>query len=138
MDGEEMMAGRPGVARREASTSRIVQLRQQEAEIAARLDPLLADRGLLPEHWRIIAVIDDHPGVGMRSVSDSAVVPAASLTRHVDRLVELGMVLRHIDQNDRRRTVVALSRQGTQLAELLRGAEVDATQTAAPAEGSSA
>lgn len=138
MDGDEAMAAKAGVPPRKESTSRIVQLRQQEAEIAARLDPLLTACGLLPEHWRIIAVIDDHPGVGMRNVADAAVVPPATLTRHVDRLVELGIVQRHVDQSDRRRTVVALSRQGAVLAERLRDAEVGAAPSSAPVTGATA
>lgn len=109
------------------STSLVVQLRQQEAAISQRLTPLLAHRGLSLEHWRIVAVIDDHPGIDMGRVADSAVVPAASLTRHVDRLVELGVVVRHVDTDDRRRAVLALSPQGGLLADALRRAERDAS-----------
>lgn len=116
--------------RRVASTSRMVQLRQEEAELQVRLAPLLDERGLLPEHWRIIAVVDEHPGIPMATVAASAVVPAATLTRHVDRLVELGIVVRHIDPHDRRRVVVALSPQGGQYAARLRAAEVGAAVAA--------
>ena len=115
---------------RVASTSRIVQLRQEEAELQVRLAPLLDERGLLPEHWRIIAVVDDHPGLPMATVGASAVVPAATLTRHVDKLVELGIVVRHIDPHDRRRVVLALSPRGRQYAARLRAAEVGASVSA--------
>ncbi len=79
------------------SRSRLVRLRQEEADLRARVQPLLDEHGLLPEHWRILAVVDDHPGITMTSLATSAVVAAASLTRHVDRLVELALSSRGAD-----------------------------------------
>ncbi len=107
----------------DASTSLAVRLRQAEAAIRARLLPLLVEHGLSMEHWRIVAVVDDHPGIGMSSVGTTAVVPAATLTRHMDKLVELGVVVRRVDPADRRRVVVALSPRGSALAARLRAEE---------------
>jgi DNA-binding MarR family transcriptional regulator len=121
-----------------ASTSRLVQLRQEEAEIRRRLTPLLTERGLLVEHWRIIAVVDDHPGIPMSTVAASAVVPGATLTRHVDKLVELGIIVRHVDPDDRRRVVVALSPHGRQYADRLRAAEAGSPSEATQVPSGSA
>ena len=115
----------PGPGRRVHSRSRVVRLRQKEAEICVRLQPLLDEHHLAPEHWRILAVVDDHPGTTMSCVAASAVVTAASLTRHVDRLVELGLVVRRVDPDDRRRAVLARAPRGAELAERLRAAEGD-------------
>jgi len=105
------------------SSSLAVRLRQEEAAIRERLDPVLSEHGLVMEDWRIVAVIDDHPGIGMSEAAGAAVVPAATLTRRMDRLVERGIVVRHIDAEDRRRLVVALSPRGRELAARLRELE---------------
>jgi len=105
------------------STSLAVRLRRAEAAIRARLLPLLVENDLSMEHWRIIAVVGDHPGIGMSSVAAAAVVPAATLTRHMDKLVERGVVVRHVDPADKRRVVLALSRRGQALAARLREEE---------------
>lgn len=110
-------------ATNETSASVAVRLRQAEAAVRAVLAPTLAEYGLAMEHWRIVAVIDDHPGRSMASVAAAAVVPAASLTRHTDRLVERGIVVRHVDPRDKRRVVVALSPRGQLLAARLRELE---------------
>jgi DNA-binding MarR family transcriptional regulator len=114
------------------SSSLAVRLRRAEAALRDRLLPILAENGLGMEHWRIIAVVDDQPGIGMRSVAATAVVPAATLTRHMDKLVEHGVVVRHVDPADKRRVVVALSHGGRALAVRLREAE---RLAAAPAVG---
>lgn len=105
------------------STSLAVRLRQAEAAIRDRLLPLLDEHGLSMEHWRIVAVVDDQPGIGMGSLAATAVVPAATLTRHMDKLVELGVVVRHLDAADKRRVVLALSPRGRALATRLRAEE---------------
>lgn len=118
-----------------ASTSVAVQLRQAEALLRNRLLPVLAEHDLGMEHWRIIAVVDDHPGIGMTSLAVSAVVTAATLTRHTDKLVERGIVVRHIDSADKRRVVVALSPRGQAFAERLRHVEHEMrTQAVVPTQ----
>ncbi|CAB4730233.1 unannotated protein [freshwater metagenome] len=112
-----------------SSTSLLVSLRQQEAEVLARLQPLLTEHQLLPEHWRILAVLDEHPGTSMTLLAATAVVPAASLTRHVDRLVERALVVRRIDPDDRRRTVLALSPRGSAVARALSSVEAGTGST---------
>lgn len=107
------------------SRSLLVDLRQQEAHILAHVQPLLREHRLLPEHWRILAVLDEHPGTTMTTLAAAAVVPAASLTRHVDTLVERALVVRRVDPDDRRRAALALSQRGLDLSQLLHRAESD-------------
>ena len=78
-------------------------------------------------------MVDDHPGITMTSLATSAVVAAASLTRHVDRLVELALVVRRIDPADRRRGVLALSPRGADLAARLLAAEEGSDLGTSPA-----
>ncbi len=61
------------------SRSRLVRLRQEEADLRARVQPLLDEHGLLPEHWRILAVVDDHPGITMTSLASRGADLAARL-----------------------------------------------------------
>lgn len=113
----------PSPASGEPRSSLAVHVRQVEARLRDVLQPLLDEHGLAMDHWRIVAVIGDDPGLGMREIATLAVVPAASLTRHMDKLVERGIVVRRIDPGDRRRAVVALSPRGEEYAARLRAAE---------------
>ncbi len=97
--------------------SLVVLLRSCEDTVRRRLQPLLDEAGLAAEHWRIMALLHDQPGLGAGAIARGAVLPSASVTRHVDRLVELGLVVRKVDPADRRRVVLALSRRGQALAE---------------------
>lgn len=99
--------------------SLVVLLRYCENLVRQRLQPLLDEAGLSPEHWRIMALLHEQPGLGAGAIAKGAVLPSASVTRHVDKLVERGMVVRRIDPADKRRVVLALSPRGLGLAEQL-------------------
>jgi len=98
-------------------------LTQAERSLRRRLDPALAEVGLTFDHWRIMTVLLARPGIRMSAVADEAVLPAATLTRHMDHLVERAMVVRRIDSGDKRRVVAALSPMGEELALRLRADE---------------
>lgn len=111
------------LSRISATSCLAVQLRRAEAVVRVRLQPILDEHSLTIEDWRILAAVDDSPGLGMSDVGAAAVVPAASLTRHMDKLVEHGLVVRRIDEGDKRRAVVALSPRGQSLTSRLREVE---------------
>ncbi|WP_244931104.1 MarR family transcriptional regulator [Nocardioides sp. W7] len=96
-----------------------------EHALRTRLTPALFEEGLTFEHWRIVAVLLERPGLPMSALAEAAVLPSASLTRHVDRLVERALVVRRIDTHDKRRAVTALSPMGRELALRLRATERD-------------
>lgn len=98
-------------------------LRHAEHAVRARIQPHLEAEDLTVEHGRILAVLRVEPGLTMSMIAESAVVPAATLTRLVDRLVESALVLRRVDPADKRRVVVALSSRGAALADRLAAAE---------------
>lgn len=98
-------------------------LTQAESTVRRRLEPSLAEAGLTFDHWRIMTVLLARPGTRMSAIAEQAVLPAASLTRHMDHLVERAMVVRRIDPDDKRRVVAALSPSGEQLARRLRAEE---------------
>ncbi|RJS47216.1 MarR family winged helix-turn-helix transcriptional regulator [Nocardioides cavernaquae] len=98
-------------------------LKHAEQVVKQRLQPLLDEVDLTLDHWRIMSVLLVQPGLTMTTIADSAVVPAATLTRLVDRLAEQAIIVRRIDAADKRRAVVALSPRGQTLARRLRAAE---------------
>ncbi|MET3963847.1 DNA-binding MarR family transcriptional regulator [Marmoricola sp. OAE513] len=108
---------KPVVASRAGSL--VVLLRYCEDKVRQRLQPVLDEAGLAPEHWRVMALLHERPGLGAGAIAKGAVLPSASVTRHVDKLVERGMVVRRVDPADKRRVVLALSRRGTEVAEAL-------------------
>lgn len=112
------MAEQPAVA-----ASEVLRLKQAEAALRRRMAPLLEEHLITLEHWQVLAALEERPGIRMTELAEFAAVPPASLTRHVDRLVELALVVRRIDSRDRRRAVVALSLRGEELAASLRSAE---------------
>ena len=91
-------------------------LRRVEHLIGERVATGIADEldelDITPERWRVLAALAVLPGQTMTELSRAAVLPPASLTRHMDRLVARGLVLRKAAADDRRRVVAALSPTG--------------------------
>ena len=100
-----------------------LRLRMAEGALRRHLVASLDAAGVSFEQWQVMAVLLERPGLPMTALADAAVLPAATLTRHVDRLVQRALVIRRIDQHDRRRAVVALSPSGERIAGDLRNAE---------------
>jgi DNA-binding MarR family transcriptional regulator len=110
-------------------SSLLLLLKQAERRIELGLQPLLDEFGLSIEQWRVMLALHEEPGQPMSVLAEAAALPAASLTRHVDKLVERGLVLRRIHPDDKRRIVTALSPIGGTVAERIataqRGLEAD-------------
>ena len=115
--------------------SLVVLLRYCESKVRQRLQPLLDEAGLSGEHWRILALLHEQPGIGAGAIVEGAVLPSASVTRHVDKLVERGLVVRRIDPADKRRVVLALSPRGLEIAERLLAEERAVEKTIAKGLG---
>ncbi|UDY25206.1 MarR family winged helix-turn-helix transcriptional regulator [Nocardioides sp. Kera G14] len=108
-------------------------LKRSEDALHRRLQATLDGEGLLLEQWQIMAVLLARPGLRMSEIADAAVVPPATLTRHMDKLVERAIVVRRIDPDDKRRVVAALSPRGASLARRL--SEVEQSIETALADG---
>jgi DNA-binding MarR family transcriptional regulator len=113
----------------------VVLLRYCENKVRQRLQPLLDEADLSLEHWRIMALLHEQPGLGAGAIAKGAVLPSASVTRHVDRLVERGMVVRRVDAADKRRVVLALSPRGQDVADRLLAEEHAVEETIAAGLG---
>ncbi|MER7559631.1 MarR family transcriptional regulator [Nocardioides sp. NPDC126508] len=97
-----------------------VLLARAQRRIERALAEAYADFDLTAEQWRILSVLLDEPGQTMTRLADGAALPAGTLTRHVDRLAERGLVLRKVHAEDKRRAVVALSPVGASVAREIR------------------
>ncbi|TDD21561.1 MarR family transcriptional regulator [Kribbella turkmenica] len=106
-------------------SSLLLLLKQTERRIELGLQPLLDEFGMSIEQWRVMSALHDEPGQPMSALAEAAVLPAATLTRHVDKLVERGLVLRRVHPDDRRRVVTALSPVGGTVAERIAAAQRD-------------
>lgn len=119
---------------RAGASSATLRLKQAELALRRTLQPVLDAEQVTFEHWQVLAALLEQPGLRMTDLAEAAVLPAATLTRHVDRLVEQALVIRRIDPDDKRRAVVALSRRGEQLAARLSGMESEATAVSGAAD----
>jgi DNA-binding MarR family transcriptional regulator len=86
----------------------------QEAGRAVNQDlaEALADGGVSVEQWRILWALTDGHGHSMGDLAEVALMPHPTLTKAVDRLVELALVYRRQEDADRRRVAVFLSDRG--------------------------
>lgn len=112
-------------------TSVTLRLKQAELVLRRALGPGLSGHGITFEQWQVLAALLENPGQRMTDLAEAAMLPAATLTRHVDRLVERALVIRRVDSGDKRRALVALSTRGEAVADQLRAAENRVTVGAA-------
>ncbi|MFV0462890.1 MAG: MarR family winged helix-turn-helix transcriptional regulator [Nostocoides sp.] len=103
----------------------VVLVRQVEHVLISMMMRDLDDERLSPERWRIISVLRDDPGQTMTTLMGRAVLPAASLTRHVDFLVGQGLVVRRPDATDGRRVIATLSGEGVQVCDRVRARQAE-------------
>jgi DNA-binding MarR family transcriptional regulator len=109
-----------------------LRLKHAEYELRRTMQTVLSGEGLLFEHWQIIAVLSERPGLRMSDLAQAAFLPPATLTRHMDRLVDRAVVVRRIDPHDKRSAIVALSVRGVDLAARLHRMEQQAVPSWLP------
>ena len=85
-----------------------------ERAVTQRLDDALKAHGSGIDQWRILSLLVDQGGSPMNVVADHALLLAPKLSKLVDRMVAANLVLRHADEQDRRRVLIAASPRGRQ------------------------
>jgi len=99
--------------------------RVADGQVAA----VLAPEGFTVDQWRVLRALAEESGQGMGALASSLRIPAPTLTRIVDGLVDRSLVYRRQAAEDRRRLTVHLARAGqVRLATL--DALVEAQETA--------
>lgn len=68
--------------------------------------------GVTLNQWRIMAVIGGEPDISAGQVAERTAMDKVAVSRSIKKLLELGHVERHFAEDDKRRSVLALSEQG--------------------------
>lgn len=79
------------------------------------LERQLAQAGASFGTWTVLAVLDGAGPMIQRALADSLGIEGPTLTRHLDRLEELGLIARVRDGADRRYALVELTQPGQAL-----------------------
>jgi DNA-binding MarR family transcriptional regulator len=90
-------------------------LSQAERRVARRVERAVQTGGVSLEHWRVLSLLSDGAGHPMTEIARYAMVPAPTLTKIIDRLVEKNLVYRRVDDADRRRVLVFVAARGRDL-----------------------
>ncbi|MGW0032769.1 MarR family winged helix-turn-helix transcriptional regulator [Streptomyces sp. NPDC003314] len=108
-------------------------LTRAERLSARRLQSVLGAFDCSPEAWRVLDLLAEGQGHTMTALAEHALLPAPTLTRLVDRLVDRNLVYRRADPADRRRVLAALTPRGVEHRQLLsRAVGADRARWAAP------
>ena len=84
--------------------------------ISQTIADLYAERfGIGVTEWRVIAVLGRYPGLSAGAVAARTAMDKVAVSRAVARLLERGLVERDTHGDDRRRSVLALSRNGQRI-----------------------
>ncbi|HEX4360940.1 MAG TPA: MarR family transcriptional regulator [Pseudonocardia sp.] len=94
-------------------------LAQAEHRVTRRIECALRAADISSEQWRVLSLLADGTGHPMSEIANFALVPAPTLTKIIDRLIDRTLVYRRVDSEDRRRVLVFLSSRGTDLYRML-------------------
>jgi DNA-binding MarR family transcriptional regulator len=94
-------------------------LAQAERRVARRIESALRTADINAEQWRVLTLLADGTGHPMSEIAGFAMVPAPTLTKIIDRLIDRTLVYRRVDVEDRRRVLVFLSSRGADLFDLV-------------------
>lgn len=83
--------------------------------VSARLHTFCYERfGMSAAAWRVMAHLGhDAQSMSAKDVAERAAMDSVSVTRALNQLEELGLLIRRIDTGDRRRVTLRLSKKGT-------------------------
>ena len=86
-------------------------------DLEAAMTAALRGSGLGVPHYLVLSHLDENGPASTSELGRVALVPAATLTRTLDRLVDLALVHRALDAGDRRRIIIRLTERGRSLVE---------------------
>ena len=94
----------------------IALIRAREA-VLSPIREMLAGPGVTEQQWRVLRVLEEFGALDASQLAGRAGLMASSLTRIVASMVGEGLVTRETSDSDRRRQVIAISREGKALLE---------------------
>lgn len=117
-------------------------LQRADHLMSARFHATLQRSGYQVSEWRVLAVLAQHGPLALTDVADIALLPQPTASHACRRLENLGLLIRWESDTDRRRKMLQLSDDGTDLvdhliaearkdeAEVLAGVSIDHRQFA--------
>ncbi|MBZ3901553.1 MULTISPECIES: MarR family winged helix-turn-helix transcriptional regulator [Streptomyces] len=84
-----------------------------------RVQSVLDEFGCSVEAWRVLDLLSDGQGHNMTALAEHAFLPAPSLTKLIDQLVDQNLVFRRVDPVDRRRVLAHLTPRGLERRQLI-------------------
>ncbi|MFJ1967609.1 MarR family winged helix-turn-helix transcriptional regulator [Streptomyces sp. NPDC087903] len=94
-------------------------LTRAERLAVRRVRSVLDEFDCTVEAWRVLDLLSDGQGHNMTALADHAFLPAPSLTKLVDQLVDQNLLFRRVDPADRRRVLAHLTPRGMRRWQLL-------------------
>jgi DNA-binding MarR family transcriptional regulator len=85
-----------------------------ERAATQRLDDALRATGADIDQWRILSLLVERGGCPMNVVAEHALLLPPKLSKLVDRMVSANLVLRRVDEEDRRRVLIFATARGRQ------------------------
>lgn len=111
-----------------SATQHLAQLlTQAERGVTRQLGGVLKQEGCTVERWRILVLLADGASHPMSEIAESALLPAPTITRLIDRMVADNLAYRQADPQDRRRVLVRITPRGRALRKRL-GLRIEASQ----------
>lgn len=83
--------------------------------VMAPIRPYLRDAGVTEQQWRVLRVLSDEGPLDFKTLADRALLHAPSVTRIIKELADRGLILRMVDEDDKRRSILSLTRLGRDL-----------------------
>jgi DNA-binding MarR family transcriptional regulator len=87
-------------------------LSHTQHHLTTRVTAALREQRSNLEEWRVLSLLADGSGHSMSEIAEFALMPPASTTKLIDRMVSGNLVYRRVDPTDRRRVLVFLSARG--------------------------
>lgn len=87
-------------------------LTRAERLAVRRVQSVLDEFNCSIEAWRVLDLLSDGKGHNMTALADHAFLPAPTLTKLIDQLVDQNLVFRRVDPADRRRVLAQLTPRG--------------------------
>ena len=81
--------------------------------------PKLREANITEPQWRVLRVINDRGATDATGLAEVGLLHAPSVTRILKDLEERKLVVRELDANDRRRTLVALTPEGREVVKVI-------------------
>ena len=81
--------------------------------------PKLREANITEPQWRVLRVINDRGATDATGLAEVGLLHAPSVTRILKDLEERKLVVRELDENDRRRTLVALTPEGREVVKVI-------------------